>query len=77
MTSEEAEWIFSKIIFLKSVHQAEKNELPFLRSLRPNFGFHLVFTSFHLEFLSFWISRSFDLGDLSDLENPTVKDFHS
>ena len=27
MTSEEAEWIFSKIIFLKSVHQAEKNEL--------------------------------------------------
>ena len=27
MTSEEAKWIFSKIIFLKSVHQAEKNEL--------------------------------------------------
>ena len=26
-TSEEAEWIFSKIIFLKSVYQAEKNEL--------------------------------------------------
>ena len=26
-TSEEAEWIFSKIVFLKSVHQAEKNEL--------------------------------------------------
>ena len=27
LTSEEAEWIFSKIILLKSVHQAEKNEL--------------------------------------------------
>ena len=26
-TSEVAEWIFSKITFLKSVHQAEKNEL--------------------------------------------------
>ena len=26
-TSEEAEWIFSKIILLKSVHQAETNEL--------------------------------------------------
>ena len=27
MTSEEAEWFFSKIIFLKSVDQAEKNVL--------------------------------------------------
>ena len=27
MTSEGAQWIFSKITFLKSVHQAEKNEL--------------------------------------------------
>ena len=27
MTSEEAEWIFSKNIFLKSVHLAKKNEL--------------------------------------------------
>ena len=26
-TSEVAEWIFSKITFFKSVHQAEKNEL--------------------------------------------------
>ena len=26
-TSEEAELIFSKIIFFKSVHQADKNEL--------------------------------------------------
>ena len=26
-TSERAQWIFSKITFLKSVHQAEKNEL--------------------------------------------------
>ena len=27
MTSEVAQWIFSKIIFFKSVHQAEENEL--------------------------------------------------
>ena len=27
MTSEEAQWIFSKITFLKSVDQDEKNEL--------------------------------------------------
>jgi hypothetical protein len=27
MTSEEAQWCFSKITFFKSVHQAEKNEL--------------------------------------------------
>ena len=127
--------IFSKIIFLKSVHQAEENELllgflfrllqiPFLtlcprgrqevwnfesltrepsyssffsawstdfknvffekihwapsevvevkrsfsRSLRPKFGFHLVLTSFHLEFLSFWILRLFDLGDYGVLK---------
>jgi hypothetical protein len=39
----------------------------FSRSLRRNFGFHLVFTSFHLEFLLFWVSRSFDLGNLSNL----------
>ena len=27
----------------------------FSRLLRPNFGFHLVLTSFYLEFSSFWI----------------------
>ena len=37
---------------------------PFSRSWRPNFGFHLIFMSFHLEFSLFWVSRSFDLGDL-------------
>ena len=36
-------------------------------SLRPNFGFHLTFTNFHLEFSLFGVSRLFDLGDLSDL----------
>ena len=41
----------------------------FLRSLRPNFGFHLVLTSFHLEFSVFWILKLFDLGDLSNLIN--------
>ena len=39
----------------------------FSRSLRPNFGFHLVFKSFHLEFSSVLVSRSFDLGNLRDL----------
>jgi hypothetical protein len=38
-----------------------------LRLLRPNFGFHLLFTSFHLEFSAFCVSRSFDLSDLGDL----------
>ena len=40
----------------------------FWRLLRPNSGFHLVLTNFHLEFLSFWISRSFDLGDIGVLK---------
>ena len=44
---------------------------------RPNFGFHLVFTSFHLEFWSFWISRSFDLGDLVVLRITFLKSVHS
>ena len=48
-----------------------------MRSLRPNFGFHLVLTSFHLEFSSFWISRLFDLGDLSVLQNGTRKHFEN
>ena len=71
---------FKNIIFEK-IHSASSEVIEvkrsFSRSPRPNFGFHLVFSSFHLEFLSFWVSRSFDLGDLSDLENPNVGDFHS
>ena len=55
---EKNRWVPSKVIKVKR---------SFVRSLRPNFGFQLVFTSFHLKFLSFWVSRSFDLGDLSDL----------
>ena len=43
----------------------------------PNFGFHLVLTSFHLEFLSFWISRLFDLSDLSVLKNGSLKYFEN
>ena len=27
--------------------------------------------------LGFWVSTLFDLGDLIDLENPNVGDFHS
>ena len=41
----------------------------FLGLQRPHFWFHLVFTSFLLEFLYFWVSRSFDLGNLSDLRD--------
>ena len=55
----------------------EVNEVKrsFWRSLRPNFGFHLVLTSFHIEFLSFWSSRLFDLGDLNGLKNGSLKYF--
>ena len=71
---------FKNIIFEK-IHSASSKVIEvkrsFSRSPRPNFGFHLVFLSFHLEFSSFWVSRLFDLGDLSDLENPNVGDFHS
>ena len=45
--------------------------------LRPKFGFHLVLTSFHLEFSSFGISRLFDLGDLSVLKNGARKHFEN
>ena len=33
--------------------------------------------SFHLEFSSFWILRLFDLGDLSVLENGSLKYFEN
>ena len=58
--------VFSEVIEVKR---------SFSRSPRPNFGFHLVFTSFHLEFSSFWISRSFDLGDLGVLRMGPVNVF--
>ena len=41
----------------------------------PPYGIGL--TSFDLEFLSFWISRLFDLGDLSVLQNGTRKHFEN
>ena len=44
----------------------------FSRSLRPNFGVHLVFTGFDLEFLSFWVLRSLNLSDLCDLRRGLV-----
>jgi hypothetical protein len=55
---EKIHWAPSEVIKVKR---------SFSRSLRPNFGFHLVFTSFHLEFSSFWVLRLFDFGDLGDL----------
>mgnify|MGYP006975443240 CR=1 FL=1 len=62
-----------KNIFFEKIHWATSEVVEvkrsFSRSPRPSFGFHLVLTSFHLEFSSFWISRLFDLGDLHDLEN--------
>ena len=58
---------FKNIIFEK-IHSASSEVIEvkrsFSRSPRPDFGFHLVFLSFHLEFSSFWVSRLFDLGDL-------------
>ena len=65
---EKNHWALSEVLEVKK---------SFSRSPRPNFEFHLVFTSFHLEFLSFWISRLFDLGDLSVLENGSLKYFEN
>ena len=56
-------WAHSEVVEVKR---------SFLRSPRPNFGFHLVFTGFHLEFSSFWISRLFDLNDLGVLRMGVV-----
>ena len=47
----------------------------FSRSPRPNFGFHLVSTSFDLEFFSFWNLRSFDLSNLGVLRIGSVNFF--
>ena len=38
-----------------------------LRSLRPNFVFHPIFTDFHLEFPFFLVSGSFDLDNPDNL----------
>ena len=65
---EKNQWTPFKVFEVKRV---------FSRSLRPNFGFHLVSTSFHLEFSSFWVSRLFDLGNLSNLRNGTRKYFEN
>ena len=51
--------------------------MSFSRSLRPNLGFHLALTSFHLEFLSFWVLRKFDLGNLRGIRNGTDKYFEN
>ena len=61
---------FKNVIFEKNCwanSEVVEVKRSFSRSPRPNFGFHLVLTSFHLEFSLFWISRLFDLGDLRDL----------
>ena len=58
VTFEKIHWSHSEVIEVKC---------SFSRSLRPNLGFHLVFTSFFLEFLSFLVWRSFNIGNLSDL----------
>ena len=44
-------------------------KMSFLRLLRPNFGLHLVFKEFSLEFSSFFGLRKFDLGNLGNLSN--------
>ena len=49
---------FKNVIFEK-IHWAPSEvaevKRSFSRSLGPNFGFHLVFSSFRLEFSSFWV----------------------
>ena len=70
-----------KNVFLEKNHWAPSEVVEvkksFSRSLRPTSGFHLVLTSFHLEFSLFWGFRLFDLGDLSDLRNSTRKYFEN
>ena len=48
------------MFFFRKIHWAPSEILkvkkPFSRSRRPNFGFHLVFMDFHLEFSLFWVS---------------------
>ena len=65
---EKIHWALSEVVEVKR---------SFSRSMRPNFGFHLVLTSFYLEFLSYWILRLFYLGDLSVLKNGTRKHFEN
>ena len=71
---------FKKVIFEKNCwanFEVVEVKRSFSRSQRPNFGFHLVLTSFHLEISSFGISRLFDLGNLSVLENGTQTHFEN
>ena len=50
-----------KNVLFGKIHWAPSEVLEvkrtFLRSWRPNFGFHLFLISFHLEFSSFWVFR--------------------
>ena len=55
------------LIFFKNVIFEENPWAPSEVAEVANFGFHLILRSFHLEFSLFWVSRSFDLGDLGDL----------
>ena len=66
---------FKNIIFEKFPSEVVEVKRSFSRSLRPDFGFHLGLTSFHLEFSSFWISRLFDLGNLGVLRMGPVNVF--
>ena len=63
-------------MFFEKIHWAPSEVVEvkrsFSRSLGPNFGFHLVLTRFNLDFLSFWISRLFDLNKLRVLKNAKI-----
>ena len=60
-------------VFFGKIHWAHpfrgrQGQEAILRLWRPNFGFHLFFMSFHLEFSLFWVSRLFDLSNLGNLK---------
>ena len=77
-----------QLIFLSLMHWFEKHEFSkknhwapfkvvevkksFLRSLRPNFGFHLLFMGFDLK-----ISVVLGFDDLGNLRRPRVENFNS
>ena len=63
--------LIKKMYFLKKNNLAHSKVVEvnrsFLRSLRPNFGFHLLFLSFHLKFLLALVLMKFEHRSLFNL----------
>ena len=69
--------LISQILFKKNSTGRKLRLLrSFSRSPRPKFQNHLIFITFCDRISSFWISRSFDLGDLCVLKKSPVNIFN-